>query len=76
MSHNVVIVVLCVCLVTQLCSTLLRPHGLQPTRLLCAWDFPGKNTGVGCHVLSGKLPDPGTELESCISGIDRRVLYH
>ena len=26
-----------------------RPHGLQPTRLLCPWDFPGKNTGVGCH---------------------------
>ena len=29
----------------------LLPHGLQPTRLLCPWDFPGKNTGVGCHVL-------------------------
>ena len=28
-----------------------RPHGLQPTRLLCPWDFPGKNTGVGCHCL-------------------------
>ena len=25
-----------------------RPHGLQPTRLLCPWDFPGKSTGVGC----------------------------
>ena len=23
--------------------------GLHPTRLLCPWDFPGKNTGVGCH---------------------------
>ena len=28
-----------------------RPHGLQPTRLLRPWDFPGKNTGVGCHSL-------------------------
>ena len=28
-----------------------RPHGLQPTRLLCPWDFPDKNTGVGCHCL-------------------------
>ena len=28
-----------------------RPHGLQPTRLLCPWDFPGKSTGVGCHHL-------------------------
>ena len=24
-----------------------RPQGLQPTRLLCPWDFPGKSTGVG-----------------------------
>ena len=29
----------------------LGPHGLQPTRLLCPWDFPGKSTGVGCHCL-------------------------
>ena len=29
----------------------LWPHGLQPTRLLCPWDFPGKDTGVGCHFL-------------------------
>ena len=28
-----------------------RPHGLQPTRLLCPWDFPGKSTGLGCHCL-------------------------
>ena len=28
-----------------------RPYGLQPTRLLRPWDFPGKNTGVGCHCL-------------------------
>ena len=28
-----------------------RPHGLQPTSLLCPWDFPGKSTGVGCHSL-------------------------
>ena len=32
-------------------SNSLRPHGLQPTRLLRPWDFPGKNTGVGCHCL-------------------------
>ena len=28
-----------------------RPHGLQPSRLLHPWDFPGKSTGVGCHCL-------------------------
>ena len=29
----------------------LWPHGLQPTRLLCPWHFPGRDTGVGCHFL-------------------------
>ena len=33
-------------------SDSLRPHGLQPTRLLHPWDFPGKSIGVGCHCLS------------------------
>ena len=28
-----------------------RPHRLQPTRLLCPWDSPGKSTGIGCHCL-------------------------
>ena len=32
-------------------SDSVRPHGLQPTRLLHPWDSPGKNTGVGCHFL-------------------------
>ena len=31
------------------------PHGLQPTRLLCPWDLPGKRTGVGCHLLGGSI---------------------
>ena len=31
-----------------------RPHGLQPSRLLRPWDFPGKSTGVGCHCLLRK----------------------
>ena len=32
-------------------SDSLRPHGLQPTRLISPWDFPGKSAGVGCHRL-------------------------
>ena len=32
-----------------------KPHGLQPTRLLRPWDFPGKSTGVGCHCLLQNL---------------------
>ena len=40
--------VLCVC---SLGFDSLRPHGLQPTRLPCPWNFPGKNTGMGYHFL-------------------------
>ena len=32
-------------------SDSLQPHGLHPIRLLCSWDFPGKNPEVGCHFL-------------------------
>ena len=32
-------------------SDSVRPYGLQLTRLLCPWDAPGKDTGVGCHFL-------------------------
>ena len=39
------------CLSRAAVSNSLRTHGLQPNRLLRAWNSPGKNTGVGCHVL-------------------------
>ena len=32
-------------------SDSLRPHRWKPTRLLCPWDSPGKNAGVGYHFL-------------------------
>ena len=38
----------CCCLVTKLRPALLGPHGLQCTKLLCPWNFPGKNTGMDC----------------------------
>ena len=41
----------CCCLVPKLCLTLLWPYGLEPSRLICWGDFPGKNIGVGCHFL-------------------------
>ena len=41
----------CCCQVTAVMSDSVRPHRRQPTRLLCPWDSPGKNTGVGCHFL-------------------------
>ena len=51
---------LCVCTVM---SDSLRPCVLQPIRFLCPWDFPGKNTKMGCHfLLHGiDLPDLGME---------------
>ena len=49
-------------LVTQSCPTLCDPI-LKPTRLLCPWDFPGKDTGVGCHfLLQGIFPTQGSNL--------------
>ena len=54
MVHNKV-------LVAQSCLT-LRPHRQQPTRLLCPWDSPCKNTGSGLSFPSpGNLPNPGIE---------------
>ena len=51
----------CCCVVAKSYLT-LPPHGLYPAGLLCLWDFPSKNTGVGCHfLLQGNLPDLGME---------------
>ena len=48
----------------------LPPHGLQLTRLLCPWDFPGKNTEAGCHALfQGIFPTQIKPPISCISCI-------
>ena len=59
--------------VTQSCPTLCDPMTC-PTRLLCPWDSPGKNTGVGSHsLLQGIFPTQGLNpgLLPC-----RQILYH
>ena len=46
---------------TPACSVLshsVRPHGLQPARLLCPWDSPGQSPGGGCHFLLQGTPPP------------------
>ena len=48
---NQLYVYTCVCAKSLQSCPILRFYGLQPARLLCSWDSPGKNTGVGCHVL-------------------------
>ena len=51
------------CVIHSVISNALGPCGLYPARLLCPWNSPGKNTGMGCHsLLQGDLPDPGMEL--------------
>ena len=49
-----VCVCVCMCVSCLVVSDSLQPHRPQPTRPLCPWDSPGKNTGVGCHFLLRK----------------------
>ena len=53
--------------VAQLCLTISDPMDLQLTRLLRPWDFPGKNTGVGCHFLPQcmKMKSESEVAQSC-----------
>ena len=52
---------------------LFAPQGLQPARLLCPWNSPGKNTGVSCHfLLQGIFPTQG--LNSSVLHC-RKILY-
>ena len=58
-------------------SNSLPPQGLQSTRLLYPWNFPGKNTGVSCHfLLQGVFPIQGLTCISCVSCIGRQIVYH
>ena len=57
-SHWVmcVCVCVCVCVMAQVCPILCDP---MVTRLLCLWDSPGKNTGVGCRFLFQEILTQG-----------------
>ena len=51
-------------------SDSLWPQGVKPTRLLCPWDFPRKNTGVGCHfLLQGSSQSQDWTWVFCIAGV-------
>ena len=75
-SKSLVCVCVCVCVCAlnhSVVSDSMRPHRLYPTRLLCPWDSPGKNTGVGCHaLLQGTFPTQGSNpgLSHC-----KQILY-
>ena len=50
-------------------SDSVQPHRRQPTRLPRPWDFPGKNTGVGCHFLLQcmKVKSESEVAQSCLT---------
>ena len=63
----------CAVLSHSVMSNSLWPHGLQPARILCPWDSPGNNTGVGCQFHpQGIFPTQGSNpgLLHC-----RQILY-
>ena len=58
-----VCVCVCVCVRAQWWPAF---HGLWPASLLCPWNFPGKNTGMGCRYLLERIfpiqgSDPGLQ---------------
>ena len=66
----------CCCVRHSVMSDSLWLYGLQPTRLLCPWDSPGKNTGMGCHfLLQGIFLPQGSNLHLLHLLHHRCVLY-
>ena len=64
----------CVCLVAQSSLTLCNPLDYSPPGSSVHGDFPGKNTGMGCHtLLQGIFPTQGSN-----PGLPhgRQILYH
>ena len=61
-------------LINQSCPSLCDPMDWQPTKLLHPWDFPGKNTEIGCHFL---LQGIFLTQESNLGFLHyRQILYH
>ena len=62
MTLRGLLVLCCAVLSRSVVSSSLRSHGLQPTRLLCPWDFSRQGYWSGLPFPSpGYLPDPGIE---------------
>ena len=60
-----------VCAVLSHCVRLFATPWIVAARLLCPWDSPGKNTGVGCHaLLLGIFSAQGSnpQIISCFAG--------
>ena len=71
----ILILCCCCCYVASVVSDSVRPYRRQPTRLPHPWDFPGKNTGVGCHFLLQcmKVKNESEVAQSCPTHSDPRT---
>ena len=66
----------CACECMPSCIQLFATLWTAAHRVLCPWDSPGKNTGVGCHTLfQGIFPTRDQSPVSCITCLGRQVLY-
>ena len=56
------------CFIPKSCPTFCDPMDCSPPLSFCPWDFPGKNTGIGCHFfLQGIFLTRDQTHSSCIS---------
>ena len=61
----------------MLLSLLFSDPMEEPARLLCPQDFPGKNTGLGCHfLLQGIFPTLGSNPDLLHCQVDSLPLSH
>ena len=66
----------CACSVSSVMSDSVLSYGLQPAWLLCPWDSPRKNTGVGCCAfLQGIFLTQGLNLHLLRLLNCRQILY-
>ena len=80
-THTYICMCVCCMLSHPLVSDYLQSRGLQPVRLLCPWNFPGKITGVGCHSLfHGIFPtqelnqSPALQVDSLPTDLSRKPI--
>ena len=70
---------MCVCVYVQSLSHVwvFETPWTPPTRLLCPWSSPGKNTGVGCHFFfQGIFPTQGSKLQLLLWQVNSPPLHY
>ena len=60
------------------CLTLCNPRDpMEPSRLLCPWNYPGKNSGEGSHaLLQGIFPTQESNLHLLWLLHCKQIIYH